>query len=169
MRLLNIILIFFVLFTHQVSADTAKTTYGYIEKITLSDQDLTIRAKLDTGARSSSLHAIHIKKEKIKDKTYLRFTVPHQGGKSTFLCEYYGRVSIKARAQEIEHITRPVVLMKVKLGEQEKTIRVNLTNRANFLYPFLLGRQGIIAFNGVVDPSTKYQEQDKLLKKPEAK
>lgn len=169
MRLLNIIFSFFILFSHPVSADTAKTTYGYIEKVTLVDQNLTLSAKLDTGARSSSLHAINIKKEKINGKTFLRFTVPYQGGKSTFLCKYYGKVSIKARAQEIEHITRPVVWMKVKLGSKEQTIRVNLTNRANFLYPFLLGRQGIIAFNGIVDPSTKYQAHDKPLQKPETK
>ena len=168
MRLLTIFLMSLLLFTGQSIAST-KTTYGYIEKATLVDQNLTLSAKLDTGAKSSSLHAVDIKKEKINGKTYLRFTVPNQGGKATFLCEYFGKVSIKARAQEIEHIKRPVVWMKIKLGGQEKTIRVNLTNRANFIYPLLLGRQAIVAFNGLVDPSIKYEINNEPPHKLEAK
>ena len=168
MRLLTIFLMSLLIFTGQSIAST-KTTYGYIEKATLVDQNITLSAKLDTGAKSSSLHAVDIKKEKINGKTYLRFTVPNQGGKATFLCEYFGKVSIKARAQEIEHIKRPVVWMKIKLGGQEKTIRVNLTNRANFIYPLLLGRQAIVAFNGLVDPSIKYEIINEPPHKLEAK
>ena len=156
MRLLTIFLMGLLLSTGQVIAGT-KTTYGYIENATLVEKNLTLPAKLDTGARSSSLHAIDIKKEKRDGKTYIRFTVPYEGGKTTFVSEYFGKVNIKARTQEIEHITRPVVWMKIKLGGQEQTIRVNLTNRANFIYPLLLGRQAIVAFNGLVDPSIKYE------------
>lgn len=167
MRLLTIFLMSLLLLTGQCIAST-KTTYGYIENATLVEKNLTLPAKLDTGARSSSLHAIDIKKEKINGKTYIRFTVPYQGGKTTFLSEYFGKVNIKARAQEIEHITRPVVWMKIKLGGQEQTIRVNLTNRANFIYPLLLGRQAIVAFNGLVDPSIKYEVLNEPPHKPEA-
>ena len=53
-------------------------------------------------------------------------------------------------------IKRPVVLMRVKLANQEQTIRVNLTNRKRFLYPLLLGREAIITFQGLIDPSLKY-------------
>ena len=138
------------------SATSSKVIYGYVEKATIIDNNLTLSAKLDTGAKSSSLHAIDIKKVRIDGKSYIRFTVPHQGGATKFLSEYLGKVSIKPRAQEIEHIKRPVVWMKMRLGDQERTIRVNLTNRANFMYPLLLGRQAIVAFNGIVDPSVRY-------------
>ena len=46
--------------------------------------------------------------------------------------------------------------MRVKLGSEERVIRVNLTNRKRFIYPLLLGREAIIAFNGIIDPSLKY-------------
>ena len=51
---------------------------------------------------------------------------------------------------------RPVVLMNIRLGNKTRTIRVNLTNRKHFIYPMLLGREAILAFDGVVDPNLKY-------------
>lgn len=168
MRFIFIFLTTLLCFT-ECSAANTKTIYGYIEKATLVDQHLVLPAKLDTGAKSSSLHAIDITKEKINGKTYLHFTVPFQGKKITFLCEYFGKVSIKPRAQEIEHIKRPVVWMKIKLDNQEQMIRVNLTNRANFNYPLLLGRQAIIAFGGLVDPSIKYGMTKQAAAKLESK
>lgn len=134
-----------------------KTIYGYIESATIVDQSLTLPAKLDTGAKSSSLHAINIRRIKKAGKSYVKFNVPFRGKEIEFLCEYAGSVSIKARAHEAEHIMRPVVMMKIKLGTQEQLVRVNLTNRANFIYPLLLGRQAIVAFNGLVDPAKKYE------------
>ncbi len=85
----------------------------------------------------------------------------YQGGEAKFISEYFGKVSIKPRIQEIESIRRPVVWMKIKLGDKEETIRVNLTDRSRFIYPLLLGRQAIVAFNGIVDPSVKYEASSK--------
>lgn len=167
MRFRSIFALSLLFFASQCSAGT-KTVYGFIEKATLVEQNITLPAKLDTGAKSSSLHAINIKKIKKDGKTYIQFTVPHQGGQATFLSEYYGKVSIKPRTQEIEHITRPVVWMKIKLGGQEQVIRVNLTNRANFIYPLLLGRQAIVAFGGLIDPSEKYAVSNKSMHKLES-
>lgn len=154
MRLLTIGLICLV----YASAPYAmsKTIYGYIEHATLTEQNISLPAKLDTGAKSSSLHAIDIEKVLIDGKAYVKFAVPYAGKKVHFTCEYFGKVHIKARSQEIEHMVRPVVWMKVKLGNQEQMIRVNLTNRANFMYPLLLGRQAIVSFHGIIDPSLKY-------------
>ena len=46
--------------------------------------------------------------------------------------------------------------MRIKLSDKEQVIRVNLTNRKRFIYPLLLGREAIIAFDGLIDPSLKY-------------
>jgi hypothetical protein len=47
--------------------------------------------------------------------------------------------------------------MRLRLGEKEREVRVNLTNRKRFIYPLLLGREAILAFNGLIDPALKYQ------------
>ena len=163
MRLL-VILFSWVLLTGQAMASNEKITYGFIEKATLVDKDLVLSAKLDTGAKSASLNAKNILVTIVNNKTYLSFIVPSKEGDISFQCEYVGDVNIKVRAGEAQpnpllrkkSITRPVVLMRMKLGIQERTIRVNLTNRKRFIYPLLLGREAILAFNGLIDPSLKY-------------
>ena len=144
-------------------ATNEKTIYGYIEKVTLVDKDVTLSAKLDTGAKSASLNAASIKEIEQDGKPYLSFIVPTKEGDVPFKCEYVGDVNIKIRSGELQtnpllrkSIQRPVVLMRIRLAEQEHTIRVNLTNRKRFIYPLLLGREAIIAFDGLIDPKLKY-------------
>ena len=144
-------------------ADNKKIIFGYIEKVTLVSNDLVLSAKLDTGAKSASLNATNIKEIMLNNKRYLNFIVPSKEGDVKFQCEYVGDVNIKAREGENQlnrlikrSFQRPVVLMRIKLGNQEHEIRVNLTNRKRFIYPLLLGREAIIALNGIVDPSLKY-------------
>lgn len=144
--------------------------YGYVEKTTLVDNNLTLSAKLDTGAKSASLHAIHVTEIRIKEVPYLRFTVPTKNGDYLFECQYIGKVNIKVRANEANPemqkatpIKRPVVLMNIKLGDKVRAIQVNLTNRKRFLYPLLLGRDAIIAFNGAVNPALTFTVKPKSL------
>ena len=146
-------------YAHMTSSN--KTTYGYIEKVTLMAKHLELAAKLDTGAKSSSLNALDIEKLEKDGKTYLRFKVPTKQGGVIFMAEYLGKVQIKTRTDENKHATpepirRPVVLMRIKLGQKEQDISVNLTNRRHFNYPLLLGRDALKALSGVVDPSLMF-------------
>jgi hypothetical protein len=138
-----------------------KIIYGYVEKATLVDKALVLSAKLDTGAKSASLSAVNIQEVTVNGVNYLRFTVPGKQGNVSFLSEYIGKVKIKVRAGEhtgtkSEPLKRPVVLLRVRIGDMERTIPVNLTNRKRFIYPLLLGRDAINAFSGLVDPSTSF-------------
>lgn len=160
--------LFFLLgFAHQgVAAPMNKITLGYVEKATLVDKNLTVSAKLDTGAKSASLSAVHIQEIEKDGKLYLNFEIPTKAGLVPFQAEYVGKVRIKPRVDEMKgepkklSIHRPVVNLKIKLGNAIADIRVNLANRKRFNYPLLLGRDAIIAFNGLVDPSSAF-----LLKK----
>lgn len=159
---MRIFLLFFLfsLINNQIFASD-KTIYGYVEKATLVDKNLTLSAKLDTGAKSASLNARNIKKITKNNEEYLSFVVPGEDGDVAFECKYVGHVSIKLRTEEKDIISedstkRPMVLMPIKIANKEKLIRVNLANRKRFAYPLLLGRQSIVAFDGIVDPSLKY-------------
>ena len=163
MRLFTLLFLSWSLLAGNAMANHEKLTFGYIEKATLVDNDLILSAKLDTGAKSASLNATHITEIEVDGKPYLSFIVPSKEGDIAFKCEYVGKVNIKVRSGEahanpllLTSIKRPVVLMPIKLGEQEQIIRVNLTNRKRFIYPLLLGREAIIAFNGIIDPALKY-------------
>ena len=136
-----------------------KNTYGYVEKATLLDPGLVLSAKLDTGAKSSSLSAINIQPFEKNGVQYLSFVVPSKDGDIAFEAEYVGKVKIKARVEEriagskISPIKRPIVKVRIQLGMQKQTISVNLTNRKRFIYPLLLGRDAIKSFHGIIDPS----------------
>lgn len=163
MRIGTLIFIFWALLAGQAMANPSKTVFGYIEKATLTQQDLTLSAKLDTGAKTASLNAVKITEIEKHGKPYLSFIVPSKEGDIPFQCEYVGKVQIKMRTGENQinsllrkNVKRPVVLMPIRLNDAEKIIRVNLTNRKRFIYPLLLGREAIIAFDGVVDPSKKF-------------
>ena len=52
----------------------AKTTIGWRERVELLDFDKSvIKAKMDTGARTSSLHATHISESDDSGKKYITF------------------------------------------------------------------------------------------------
>jgi hypothetical protein len=156
-----------LLVTYKVMAKES-SIYGYVEKVRLIENDLTVSAKLDTGAKSASLSAIKITEVMIGDTAYLKFLVPTKKGNIPFTCEYAGKVEIKTRQGEStihsllkSTIKRPVVKLQVELDGKKREIFVNLTNRKNFLYPLLLGRDAIIAFDGIVNPNLKFAVKHK--------
>lgn len=166
MRPIIVLILSYLLSVGCSMASEQKIVYGYVEKVTLVDKNLNLSAKLDTGAKSASLSAIHIEEVEQDNKTYLRYIVPSKQGPVEFMSEYLGKVRIKVRAGEhkdgkIEPLRRPVVLLRVQLGNIEKAIPVNLTNRKRFNYPLLLGRDAIIAFSGLVDPSLTFTQKSR--------
>lgn len=140
----------------------AKNTYGYVEKVELVGKNMLLSAKLDTGAKSASLSAIRITSVERDGKPYLDFVIPSKLGDIAMSAPFVGKVKIKVRAGEKKTagpapthspITRPVVLIALRLGDKVREIPMNLTNRKRFNYPVLLGRDAIKTFDGVVDPA----------------
>ena len=163
MRLTRALFVFTSLMAGSLMAKNEVQTYGYVEKITLIDKNMTLSAKLDTGAKSASLNASNITEIEVNGRPYLRFTVSTKNSSQIFEGEYIGKVKIKVRANETNPgaaatapIKRPVVRLKVMLGNKTRDIRVNLTNRKRFLYPLLLGRDAIIEFGGSVNPALTF-------------
>lgn len=159
MRFLALMLLF--LSGCAMASSNEKIIYGYVEKVWLNDVDHLVSAKLDTGAKSASLNAVDIREVEEGDKVWLQFKVPTKHGMVELKREYVGSVKIKTRAEEKRagkrtSVHRPIVLMKMRLGNVEKDVHVNLTNRNRFNYPLLLGRDAIVQFSGVVDPALKF-------------
>ena len=172
MRSTLALFIFVLLMTGPVMATNEAQIYGYVEKVSFPEKNLTLSAKLDTGAKSASLNATQITEITKNGIPYLRFIVPTKNGAYQFEAEYKGRVKIKVREGEhgseiLAHapIKRPVVLLSIQLGDKVRTIKVNLTNRKRFLYPILLGRDAIIEFNGAVNPALTFTLKNQSLKK----
>ncbi|MEZ9721439.1 ATP-dependent zinc protease [Vibrio splendidus] len=111
---------------------------GHIEVVEVNG--MTFPAKLDTGADVSSMNAVNIKRFKKDGQDMVSFTYQNnQGDKQEFTKPVIDVMRIKAKKGEKVNI-RPVVEMKVKLGDLEKEVRVNLQDRSRFEYSMILGK-----------------------------
>ncbi|MEA5537400.1 ATP-dependent zinc protease [Crocosphaera sp. XPORK-15E] len=104
-----------------------------------------IKAKIDTGARTSALHAFHVKSFKKDGKEMIRFQVhPYQK-------DSHNTVTAEAELLEWRHVTnsgghqqlRPVILTPVELAGQLWNIELTLTNRDVMGFRMLLGREAV--------------------------
>ena len=124
---------------------------GWIEAVTILPQNLTLSAKLDTGAKTSSLDVRRFTEFRRDGRPWVRFDVSDRnGGKATFELP----VVRVARIRRSESVTtsRPVVMMPLCLGGIYQSVEVNLANRSNLRHPMLIGRSAMTD-KVIVDPS----------------
>ena len=114
-----------------------------------------IKAKVDTGARTSALHAVSIEPFGPVDKPQVRFImhpVPDRPEvEVTCAAPAVDRREVTSSNGETE--LRWVIEARVKIGEREWPIEVTLTNRETMQYRMLLGRAAILD-DMVVSPTT---------------
>ena len=134
-----------------------KYIVGRVEEVRIFPGNLVLRAKLDTGARTSSLHAPRIKRFEKNGEAWVRFSVKnHRGMEATIERRIVRQARIKQKNGEPEE--RLVILLGVCLGTQYREVEVNLVDRAEFLYPMLVGRSFMIG-HVLVDPELKYTSE----------
>lgn len=113
-----------------------------------------IKAKVDTGAKTSAIHAFDIHAEVIDGKKHAHFKVhPVQGNTQiTVSCcapvvdERY----IMSSNGHKEH--RYIIITNIMLGENQYTIELSLSNRDPLTFRLLLGREALNK-RMIVDPS----------------
>lgn len=116
-----------------------------------------IKAKIDTGARSSALHAFNIKTFEREGREYVRFDVHPEQRKS--------KVTIPTEAELLEYrmvkssgghqTRRPVILTQVELMGQRWPIELTLAGRDTMGFRMLLGREAV-RNRFLVDPGDSY-------------
>ncbi|MDO8526529.1 MAG: RimK/LysX family protein [Deltaproteobacteria bacterium] len=132
---------------------------GWKEYVDLPSWNIRhLKAKIDTGARTSAIHASKI----IRKKNRLLLVLhPH-----------------RKKSEKVHHITtvstgdkwvtdsgghrsrRPVVKTWIVIGKKRKKIEFTVTRRDNMLFRLILGRKALEG-NFIVDPSQKYMTSKK--------
>ncbi len=117
---------------------------GWREWIGLPDLGIArIKVKVDSGARTSALHA-----------TKIRYLESHDGTSMvSFLIHFEKNQTRRVRAPLLEqrmvksslgHATlRPVILTRIQVGDESWPIEVTLVNRDPMGFRMLLGRQAL--------------------------
>ncbi|MCC0178950.1 ATP-dependent zinc protease [Waterburya agarophytonicola K14] len=121
-----------------------------------------VKAKIDTGARSSAIHAFEIEELTIEGKSFVRFQVhPLQRDDQTIIvtqAELLEYREVKNSGGKAE--LRPVIVTEVKLGQQQWQIELTLTNRDVMGFRMLLGRQAV-RNKFLVDPGKSFLQSDR--------
>ncbi len=119
---------------------------GWREWVALPELHIRwIKAKVDTGARSSTLHAVDVERFDRDGAPWVRFAVhPYQHDpRTTVRCEapLVDERRVRSSAGHEEH--RPVVATQLRIGASAYPIELTLTNRDAMGFRMLLGRQAL--------------------------
>ncbi|BFM41062.1 RimK/LysX family protein [Synechocystis sp. LKSZ1] len=104
-----------------------------------------IKAKIDTGARSSALHAVDLHTWEHHGQAYICFKVYAQQRSRREMVEAVATLQgyRRVRSSNGHQERRPVITTLVTLGDISWPIEVTLTNREAMGFRLLLGRQAI--------------------------
>lgn len=141
------------LFATSVFAVTPQTI-GWIEHVSIQPQKMLMKAKIDTGADNSSIHAEDIRITEKDGVELVKFTLRNKQGDTMQLEKPLLRYALIKR-KGAEPLQRPVVEMDLCIGNAVKTVPVNLANRENFSYRMLIGRS-YLKKGYVVDSNRQY-------------
>lgn len=136
----------------------SNTITGWREWVTLPDLGIDwIKAKVDTGARTSSLHAFDVEEFSRDGQEWVRFTVhPWQESlDDTVVHEsrIADRRTVRSSSGHSEH--RIVVVMRIRLVGVDVDAEVTLTNRDEMGFRMLIGREALRQ-GFVVDPAHSF-------------
>jgi hypothetical protein len=131
---------------------------GWVENARLSDPGMDLKAKLDTGAETSSLDARILKKFRKSGKRWVRFAVTDRDSGEEFVIVRERVRTIGVVQHDGSRQTRPVVTLEICIAGRLLNTEVSLIDRSEFNYPLLLGRSALDSF-ALVDAGNTFLSQ----------
>jgi len=116
-----------------------------------------MNVRVDTGAKTSSLHVDNLVKYVEDGATLVRFDIHPDNHNVSKLVTCHAKVSDirKIKSSNGESEQRYVIITPITLGKKSRDIEITLTNRADMSYLMLLGREGL-GNQFLVDPSAVF-------------
>ena len=128
---------------------------GWVEDVLLTDAGFKLRAKLDSGAETSSLDARIIKKFRKDGKRWVRFAItnPKTSEEHVLVRERVRTIGV-VQHEGINQV-RPTVLLQICVADRLLDVEFSLVDRSEFSYGLLLGRSALESF-ALIDPANTY-------------
>ncbi len=120
------------------------TPLGWVERGKVLPEEVTVKFKLDTGALTSSMHAEDIEYFERDGDEWVRFDLDLEDierdklVKSRIERKLHRELTVRGAGGKED---RPVVLMKVCIGDRLLEEQFSLRDRNEMHYPVLLGRR----------------------------
>lgn len=133
---------------------TLPLTVGWEEWLALPDLKVpAIKAKVDTGARTSAIHAFSVAPYRARGRDLVRFAIHPLPERPDIevVCSAPLVDTREVTSSNGETELRPIIETQVEIGGQRWPIEVSLTNRETMMYRMLLGRTAMLG-RAVVDP-----------------
>ena len=104
-----------------------------------------IKAKLDTGARTSALHAFDLEEFERDGRAWVRFSIhPWQESAADAVTAELPVHDVRQVRSSSGHVQeRYVVLLKLRIGERVVTTEVTLSRRDEMGFRLLVGREAL--------------------------
>ncbi len=135
-----------------------KLTIGWREWVSLPDLNVgAIKAKVDTGARTSSLHAFRIEPFNREDATWVRFELhPLQRSRAmSVACEARVVDERSVRSSNGSVDRRYIIKTLLRIGDVAWPIELSLANRDEMGFRMLLGRTALRG-RTVIEPGRSF-------------
>ncbi|GMU46104.1 MAG: hypothetical protein AMXMBFR26_08860 [Porticoccaceae bacterium] len=140
-------------------AGTGKVIAGWLEKIQLAAAaDHPVKAKLDSGAKTSSINAHNITPFTRDGAEWVRFELVLEGTDDsirTLAMELPLARYVKIKRHGGQSLRRPVVDLEFCFGGRWWRTEFSLVDRGKFHYPVLLGRR-FLGGVAVIDPGATF-------------
>ena len=158
----------FMASTGRASAETWDLEIlGWVENAQLPAIGMELKAKLDSGAETSSLDARIIKKFRKNGRRWVRFAVTDRESGEEFVLVRERTRTIGVVQHDGSRQNRPVVTMRVCIAGQVLETEVSLIDRSAFIYPLLLGRSTLESF-ALIDPGNTFLGKSDCTSRPDA-
>jgi len=147
-------------------ADNEKTIIGWREWVTLPELNIpAIKVKIDTGARTSAIHAFDIEVFEVGGKQKIRFRIHPIRKKKKIVLECVGDLKGQRTVTDSggHRELRYVIQTPIQLGQIQWPADITLTSRDTMRFRMLLGRTAVRG-RFLVDPAQSYMAGRSLAK-----
>lgn len=136
-----------------------RVEYVLVRREGSANPPMKLKARIDTGAGITSLHAHELVEFERDGEPWVRFGLLKPRTDKPVFFERPVREYANIKQQDSSTERRPVVRMSLTIGDVEESVDVTLTDRSDYVYQVLVGRN-LLRDRAIVDVRRKFIADD---------